>query len=293
MKGIGFIGVGAMGASMVKNLHRAGFEVSVYARHPERAQALADEGIPLVPDVAALCRGREFIITIIGAPRDVEQIYFGEGGILDSAEKGAVVIDSTTSSSSLARRIYAEAKKRGISAIDAPVSGGVTGAAEGTMTIMAGGDAEDIERARPLFEVMGGRLFHTGGPGSGQSMKLANQVAAAGAIGGLMDLCEYVKSTGMDLKKTLEIIMTCTGNTRQMELMAPKLLAGDLDAGFMIRHYYKDLGIARDEAAAGGGELAVTDFMYSLYGRLVDMGYEDRDFCAVVPMWDELKEKRR
>ncbi len=287
MKGVGFIGIGAMGASMVRNLKKAGFDVEIYARRPEKAAALTAEGIPLRGSVKELCRGKEFVVTIIGAPKDVEETYLGPDGILESLEAGAVVVDMTTSSPSLAKRIYGEAKKRGILAVDAPVSGGVTGARDATMTIMAGGDEDAFQRCRPLFEAMGGKIFHTGPAGSGQSMKLANQVACAGAIGGLLDVCQYAKSVGLDLEKMFEVLTASTGNSRQMELMYPRLLSGNFEPGFMVKHYVKDLGIAESETRKAGNDLPVTDMLLGMYRKLADRGMEELDFSAVVQYWNE------
>ena len=282
---IGFIGTGVMGTGMIRNLRKAGFEVEIYARNPEHAAHLTDEGVVLRPSVAELCRDKDVLITIIGRPQDVEEIYLAGGGVLESMKSGTVVMDMTTSSPSLARKLYAAAKDKGISALDAPVSGGAEGARDGTMTIMPAGDQEAVDRVMPLLQAMGGNIFYMGAPGSGQSMKLANQVACAGVVGALLDVCEYADTLGLDKQKMFEVLVTCTSSSRQMQLMYPRFLSGNDEPGFMIRHYVKDLGIARDEVQSRGGRLPVTDLMVGFYEKLMEKGMADKDFSAVVENW--------
>ena len=282
---IGFIGTGVMGTGMIRNLRKAGFNVEIYARNPEHARHLTDEGIPLHGSVSALCAGKDVLITIIGRPQDVESIYLTPGGVLDSMAPGSVVIDMTTSSPSLAQKLYAAAREKGISALDAPVSGGAEGARDGTMTIMPAGDEETVQRVMPLFEAMGGSIFYMGAPGSGQSMKLANQVACAGVVGALLDACSYADTLGIDRQKMFEVLVTCTSSSRQMQIMYPRFLSGNFEPGFMIRHYLKDLGIARNEVESRGGQLPVTDLMYGFYEKMVENGLQDKDFSAVVENW--------
>ncbi|MGI6028949.1 MAG: NAD(P)-dependent oxidoreductase [Candidatus Heteroscillospira sp.] len=284
---IGFIGTGVMGTGMIRNLRKAGFDVEIYARNISHARHLTDEGVVARESVAELCAGKDVLITIIGKPQDVEGIYFGQGGILDSMAAGSTVIDMTTSSPSLARKLYAAAKEKGIDALDAPVSGGAEGAAAGTMTIMPAGDKSAAERCMPLFEAMGGKIFYMGESGNGQSMKLANQVACAGVVGALLDACQYADTLGIDREKMFEILVTCTSSSRQMEIMHPRFKSGNYEPGFMIKHYVKDLGIAKNEVESRGGRLPVTELMYGFYEKLISDGMENKDFSAVAEYWNK------
>lgn len=282
---IGFIGTGVMGTGMIRNLRKAGFDVEIYARNPQHAKHLTDEGIVMHDSVAGLCAGKDVLITIIGRPQDVEEIYLAPGGALESMKSGSVVIDMTTSSPSLARKLYAAAKDKGISALDAPVSGGAEGARDGTMTIMPAGDEETVQQVMPLFQAMGGNIFYMGPSGAGQSMKLANQVACAGVVGALLDVCEYADKLGLDKQKMFEVLVTCTSSSRQMQIMYPRFLSGNFEPGFMIRHYVKDLGIAKGEVESRGGSLPVTELMYGYYEKMIENGMQDKDFSAVVENW--------
>ena len=184
MKRVGFIGVGIMGKSMVRNLMKAGYEVSIYTRTKSKVEDVIGEGAGWCDSVAECARGRDVVITIVGYPKDVEEVYFGEKGILANADKGAYVIDMTTTSPRLAVRIYEEASKVGLHAIDAPVTGGDSGAKAGTLTILAGGEKKDFDACIPVFEAMGKNINYEGKAGNGQHTKMCNQIAIAGALAG-------------------------------------------------------------------------------------------------------------
>ena len=184
MKKIGFIGLGIMGAAMAGHLLDAGFEVSVYNRTKSKADDLVSRGAKWCGSPGACAEGQDVVITIVGYPKDVEQVYFGEDGILARARAGAYVVDMTTSSPILAERIYAAAKEKGIFAVDAPVTGGDTGARNATLSILVGGDAEAFEALQPVFLAMGKNIVHVGAAGAGQKTKACNQIAIAGALAG-------------------------------------------------------------------------------------------------------------
>ena len=168
MKKVGFIGIGIMGKSMVRNLMKAGFEVAVYTRTKEKAEDVIVEGAVWCEDVKTCAAGRDAVITIVGYPKDVEEVYFGDDGIVASADPGTFLIDMTTTSPKLAVRIYEDAAKAGLKALDAPVTGGDTGAREGTLTILAGGDEADFNACMPLFEAMGKNIKYEGKAGNGR-----------------------------------------------------------------------------------------------------------------------------
>ena len=237
MKKVGFIGIGIMGKSMVRNLMKAGFEVAVYTRTREKAEEVIAEGAVWCKDVKTCAAGRDAVITIVGYPKDVEEVYFGENGIIASADPDTVLIDMTTTSPKLAVRIYEDAKKAGLKALDAPVTGGDTGAREGTLTILAGGDEADFTACMPLFEAMGKNIKYEGKAGNGQHTKMCNQIAIAGAISGVCEAMVYAKAVGLDVAQMVDSIGTGAAGSAQLKTVAPRILAGDFDPGFFIRHF--------------------------------------------------------
>ena len=206
MKTIGFIGVGVMGKPMVRNLMKKGFPVSIYTRTKSKVLDVIEEGAVWCDDVKTCVQDKDVIITIVGYPKDVEEVYFGENGIIANAKPGAVLIDMTTTSPKLSERIYAEAKPRGISALDAPVSGGDSGAKAGTLSIMVGGDREAFDACQDVFAAMGTNIIYEGGAGKGQHTKMANQIALAGAVASVSEAIAYARRTGLDVETMLASI---------------------------------------------------------------------------------------
>lgn len=199
---VAFVGTGVMGASMAGHLLDAGFPLVVHNRTREKAEPLLDKGAEWADSAGSAAARADITITIVGYPHDVEQVFLGPAGIVDEAPVGALLIDMTTSTPTLAVRIAQAAASRGLTALDAPVSGGDVGARNATLTIMAGGDRAGFERALPLFEVMGKTYSHMGGPGAGQHTKMANQIGIAGTMLGLIEALQYAKAAGLDLEKT-------------------------------------------------------------------------------------------
>lgn len=272
MKKVGFIGIGIMGKSMARNLMKAGFEVSVYTRTKAKAEDIIAEGAVWCDDVRTCAAGRDAVITIVGYPKDVEEVYFGEGGVIVSADPGTYVIDMTTTSPKLSMQIYEEAAKAGLKALDAPVTGGDTGAREGTLTILAGGDEAAFEACRPLFEAMGKNIKYEGKAGNGQHTKMCNQIAIAGAISGVCEAMAYAKATGLDVAQMVDSIATGAAGSAQLKAVAPRILAGDFDPGFFIRHFIKDMKLASGEAEEAGVRLGVLDYVLSMYEEMEKQG---------------------
>lgn len=282
MKKIGFIGVGIMGKSMVRNLMKAGFEVAVYTRTREKAEEVIKEGAKWCEDVSSCAKGRDAVITIVGYPADVEEVYFGEKGILSSADPGTCLIDMTTTSPRLAVRIYEEGKKRGLKAIDAPVTGGDTGAKEGTLTILAGGDEEDFNRCLPVFEAMGKAIKYQGKAGNGQHTKMCNQIAIAGALSGVCEALAYARANGLDERTMVESIGTGAAGSAQLKALAPRILLGDFAPGFFIKHFIKDMKIAAEEAKDVNLHLGVLEYVLSMYETMAEEGHGDEGTQALV-----------
>jgi len=275
MKKIGFIGVGVMGKSMVRNLMKQGFEVSIYARTKEKVEDVLSEGAIWCETIAECVKEKAAVITIVGYPKDVEEVYFSEEGILHNATEGTYLIDMTTTSPKLSVKIYEAAKERGLKALDAPVSGGDIGAKKGTLSIMVGGEEEDFTACKDIFEAMGTTIVYEGKPGNGQHTKMANQIALAGTIAGVCEAMAYAKNAGLEIQTMLDSISKGAAGSWQMTNMAPKMLKGDFAPGFFIKHMIKDLDIAVEEAESKELELGVLEQVLSMYRRLEAEGKGD------------------
>lgn len=282
MKKIGFIGIGIMGKSMVRNLMKAGYEVAVYSRTKSKAEDVLSEGAIWCEDVKACSKGRDAVITIVGYPQDVEEVYFGENGIIANADRGTCLIDMTTTSPKLAVRIYEEANQAGLKALDAPVTGGDTGAREGTLTILAGGDRDIFDCCLPVFEAMGKAIRYEGKAGNGQHTKMCNQIAIAGALSGVCEAMVYAKANGLDVGTMVDSIATGAAGSTQLNAMAPRILSGDFAPGFFIKHFIKDMKLAAEEAEGAGIRLGVLDHVLSMYEAMAASGHEDEGTQALV-----------
>lgn len=268
MKKIGFIGVGIMGKSMVRNLMKSGFELHIFARNKEKVQDVIDEGAVFHGSIAECVKDAEAVITIVGFPKDVEEVYFDSGNILDSAKKGAYLIDMTTTRPALAEKIYSEGTKRGFKVLDAPVTGGDTGAKNGTLSILAGGDKAVYEDCIPLFKAMGTNINYQGTAGCGQHAKMANQIAIAGTLSGVCEALAYAKAKGLDLDVLLKSISTGAAGSKQMDSFAPKIIKGDYNPGFFLKHFIKDMGIAVEEANKSNLKLDILEKVLENYKML-------------------------
>ncbi len=270
MKKIGFIGVGVMGSSMVRNLMKKGYTVSIYTRTKSKALEVIQEGAVWCDTIAECVQGAEAVITIVGYPKDVEEVYFGSGGILESAAPGTYLIDMTTTSPKLSKRIYDTALEKGMFALDAPVSGGDTGARNATLSIMVGGDREVFETCHPILEAMGNNIIYEGPAGFGQHTKMANQIAIAGAISGVCEALAYGQRFGLDLQTMLDSISAGAAGSWQMSNMAPRMLKDDYAAGFYIKHFIKDMTIAVEEAEGVNLNLGILKDVLKMYKDLAD-----------------------
>lgn len=282
MKRIGFIGVGIMGKSMVRNLMKAGFEVAVYTRTKSKIEDVLSEGAVWCDTASECAAGRDVVITIVGYPKDVEEVYFGEAGIIAAAHKGTVLIDMTTSSPELAVKIWKAAKEKGLDAIDAPVTGGDTGAKAGTLTILAGGDQPAFDASLPVLEAMGKNINYVGKAGNGQHTKMCNQIAIAGAISGACEAVAYAEGVGLDVKTMLGAISTGAAGSAQMSSVIPRLLNDDYAPGFFIKHFIKDMKLAQAEATDAGVRLGILEDVLTMYESLNEQGLGDLGTQALI-----------
>lgn len=269
---IAFIGIGVMGKSMAGHLLEAGYPLTVYNRTKSKADDLVSRGANWAESPSKAASGADIVITIVGFPIDVEETYFGADGIFESMRPGGVVIDMTTSSPALAKRIAAAASEKGIGALDAPVSGGDLGAKEARLSIMVGGDEASFERARPLFEIMGKNIQLQGAAGAGQYTKMCNQVAIAAGMVAIAESLAYAKAAGLDPKKVLASIETGAAGSWSLSNLAPRALDGNYDPGFFVKHFIKDMGIAIDSANEMGLALPGLKLAKELYDRVAADG---------------------
>ena len=282
MKKIGFIGVGIMGKSMVRNLRKAGYEVSIYTRTKAKVEDVIAEGAHWCDTVAECAKGQDVVITIVGYPKDVEEVYFGGSGIIANADKGTYLIDMTTTSPKLAVRIYEEAVKAGLYALDAPVTGGDTGAKAGTLTILAGGDKEVFDACLPVLEAMGKNINYEGKAGNGQHTKMCNQIAIAGALAGACAAMGYAQKVGLDVDVMLKSISTGAAGSAQMNNVASKALVNNFEPGFFLKHFIKDMSLADEEAKDVSAELTVLEDVLSMCRELEAEGMGDLGTQALI-----------
>jgi 3-hydroxyisobutyrate dehydrogenase len=286
LKNIGFIGTGVMGRSMAQNLLKAGYNVSVYTRTKTKAQELLNQGAIWKDSVSDLASTADIIITIVGYPRDVEEVYFGKDGIIENAKQGSYIVDMTTSKPSLAVEIYKKATDKGISALDAPVSGGDIGARSGTLTIMVGGDQEAFDAVLPVFEVMGENIILQGQAGAGQHTKLSNQIAIATNMIGVCEAIVYAKKAGLDPSRVLDSITTGAAGSFSLSKLAPRMIKGDFTPGFYVKHFIKDMTIAIESAEELGLSTPGLALSLELYKELAEKGDSDSGTQALVKLLD-------
>lgn len=286
MKHIGFIGIGVMGKEMARNLMKAGYEVSVYTRTREKAEDIISEGARWCESIEACVKGQEAVITMVGYPKDVREVYFAAEGILAHAEPGTYLIDMTTTSPRLSEEIFEAAQARGLHAVDAPVSGGDLGAKNGTLSIMAGGREEDFQACMELFQSMGKTCIYEGKAGSGQHTKMANQIALCGIISSLCEALSYAEKAGLDQETMLKSISQGAAGSWQMTNMAPKIIKGNMEPGFYIKHFIKDMGIALEEAELRKLQLPVLEQVMSMYQELEKSGLGEKGTQALIEYYE-------
>ncbi len=284
---IGFIGVGVMGGPMVLNLMKKGFDVSIYTRTKSKAEGVIAAGAHWCDTIADCAAGRDVVITIVGYPKDVEEVYFSEKGILNSADKGTVLIDMTTTSPRLSERIYAAAKEKGMTALDAPVSGGDVGAQKGTLAIMVGGDRDVFDKMHDVFAAMGTNIRYQGGAGCGQHTKMANQIAISGCVAAVCEAIAYAKRCGLDPQDMFDAISTGAAGSWQLTNNGQKIINGDYAPGFYVKHFIKDMNIALDEAQARDLDLTVLHMVRDKYDELAAQGGADEGTQALIKVIDK------
>ena len=270
---VAWIGTGVMGAAMCGHVLKAGYRVSVHTRTPAKAQPLLSQGAAWAESLHAAAGRADVIVTMVGFPRDVRDVYLAPDGILAGAKSGSILIDMTTTEPSLSREIAAAATAKRLSAIDAPVSGGDVGAKHATLSIMVGGDRHTVEVVRPLLECLGRKIIYQGNAGAGQHTKLCNQIVIAGTMAGVCESLLYGYKAGLDLHQMLESIRGGAAACWTLDHLAPRMLQRNFDPGFFVEHFVKDMGIALEEAVRMGLTLPGLTLVHGLYQRVQALGH--------------------
>ena len=281
-KKIGFIGTGVMGASVVKHLLNAGHEVTVYTRTKSKADALLTLGANWANTPAAAAQNKDIVFTMVGYPKDVEEVYSGENGIFSAAIPSTIVVDMTTSEPSLAKALYEKAKTIGIHSLDIPVSGGDIGAQNGTLSLMVGGDKEVFEQIQPILQVFGQNIVYQGEAGAGQHTKMCNQIAIAAGMIGVCESMAYGLKAGLNLEDVLRSITAGAAGSWSLSNLAPRMLKEDLAPGFYIKHFIKDMKIALEEAERMQLQLPGLSLAKSMYDQLVEEGFAENGTQALI-----------
>lgn len=285
---IAFIGTGVMGRSMAGHLQKAGHTLHVYNRTKDKAAALIEAGARWHDSAGSAAAQADVVITMLGFPIDVETTYLGPGGIVEKAKAGALLIDMTTSSPVLARKIAEAAAKRGLASLDAPVSGGDLGAKEARLVIMVGGDAAAFARAKPLFEIMGKNIALLGAAGAGQYCKMANQIAVAVGMVAWVEGLAYAKRAGLDPAAVHASISGGAAGSWAMTNLAPRALGENFAPGFYVKHIIKDMKIALDSAAELKLDLPGLAIAKKLYEQVAAKGWEDCGTQALYRLYTTL-----
>jgi 3-hydroxyisobutyrate dehydrogenase len=270
---IGWIGAGVMGSSMCGHLLTASYRVTVHSRTKSKAQPLLDRGAQWAESPRAVAAESDVLFTMVGFPQDVRTVYFDKTGILAGARAGMILIDMTTTQPSLSRDIAVAASAKGLAAIDAPVSGGDIGAKNAALSIMIGGDTTSVQAVMPLFELLGKKIVHQGGPGTGQQAKLCNQIVIAGTMVGVCESLLYGYKAGLDLNRMLESIRGGAAACWTLDNLAPRILQRNFDPGFFVEHFIKDMGIALEEAKRMEIVLPSLTLVHQLYQTVQTLGH--------------------
>ncbi|MGB8345267.1 MAG: NAD(P)-dependent oxidoreductase [Ktedonobacteraceae bacterium] len=288
---IGFIGIGVMGRPMTLNLLKADHNVTIYARHPEKAgvQEAVAAGAKLAPSPRAVAMASDIVITMVTNSQDVAEVVAGPQGVLEGARKGLIIIDMSTIAPSTTRRLAEMAEAKGVHFLDAPVSGGSQGAINGTLTIMVGGERAAFEQARPVLEAMGKNVFYVGASGSGEIVKIVNNCLAGAIAAAIAESFTLGVKAGADVETMAKIISLSTGASWQLANQFPlRAFNGSFQPGFMTDLLHKDLGLALDLAAENRTPVAMTALTRQFYEMARAAGYGRDDYTSVLKVLEQM-----
>ncbi len=287
---IGFIGLGIMGKPMVRNLLKAGYVPVVFNRSEEAIEELAADGAIPAASAKDVAIASEIVITMLPDTPDVEAVISGEDGIMAGASEGLLIVDMSTISPVVTRKLAADASEKGVKMLDAPVSGGDKGAIAGTLSIMAGGDAEDFQRVKPIFEAMGSTIVHCGPIGAGQTVKACNQIVVAVVIEAVSEALVLGSKAGVDPKVILEVLGGGLAQTKVMDLRGPTMIEHNFAPGFKARLHSKDLNIILETAKEYGVGLPVTKIVDQMFKEHIEKGRGDLDHSSLLTVIEELSD---
>ncbi|EAC7033459.1 NAD(P)-dependent oxidoreductase [Listeria monocytogenes] len=282
MEKIGFVGTGVMGSSMAGHLLEAGYEVLVYTRTKTKAEDLLEKGALWIKTPGELANKVDILISMVGYPKDVEELYLGENGFLENLAVGTVAIDMTTSSPALAKKMAEFGREKGIGVLDAPVSGGDIGAKNGTLAIMVGGSEDVFLKVKPIFDILGSSVILQGDAGAGQHTKMVNQIAIASNMIGVTEAIIYAEAAGLNPSSVLDSISGGTAGSWSLANLIPRVLKDDFSPGFFIKHFIKDMGIAISEAKQMGLELPGLTLAEKMYQTLAEQGLSEEGTQALI-----------
>lgn len=270
---IGWVGTGVMGVSMCGHVMARAASITIHNRTRDKARPLLDRGAVWADTPRQVAEASDVVFTMVGFPRDVREVYMGKDGVLEGARPGTILIDMTTTEPSLAREIDAAARAKGLHAVDAPVSGGDVGAREARLSIMVGGEAEIVQRVRPLLETMGKTIVHQGPAGAGQHAKMCNQIQIAGTMVGMCESLIYARKAGLDVETMLKSISGGAAGCWSLDNLAPRICKRNFDPGFFVDHFVKDMGIALEEAKRMNLPLPGLALAHQLYVAVQALGH--------------------
>jgi len=273
---IGWLGTGVMGEPMAGHLLEAGHSLVVHTRTRKKADFLIARGAEWGDTPRELAQKSDFIFTMLGYPRDVEEIYCSEDGVLAGCQSDSVLIDMTTSSPELAKRIARKALERDADAIDAPVSGGDVGAKSGKLAIMCGGEKSAFEKVLPLLKLMGDKIELFGSSGAGQRVKMSNQILIASTMVGTVESLLYAERSKLDLMQVIGLIGQGAAGCWSINQLGPRMAKEDWEPGFFVKHFVKDMGIALEDAGRMGLKLEGLELARDFYERVKDAGFADK-----------------
>ena len=280
---VAFIGLGVMGYPMAGYISKGGHNVTVFNRTKSKAEKWIKEYKGKVADTPAeAAKDAEYIFTCVGNDNDLREVTFGDNGAFKTIKKGAVYIDNTTASATIAREIHAYAKKNGFGALDAPVSGGQAGAENGALTVMIGGDQADFDKAKDKIDCYSKKMKLLGGPGNGQLAKMVNQICIAGLVQGLSEAINFGMKAGLNMEDVIEVISKGAAQSWQMENRYKTMIDDKFDFGFAVDWMRKDLKIAMEEAKNNGSLLPVTELVDKYYGEVQGMGGNRWDTSSLI-----------
>ncbi len=282
MKKIGFIGLGLMGSGMSMNLVKAGFPVTVWNRTASKMEPLLEAGAKGAGSPKEVAENSDIVVSIVTDSQDVEEVILGPEGAIHGARPGAVVIDMSTISPSVTRRIAEELGEKGVGMLDAPVSGGAIGARDGTLSIMVGGEDETFQECLPIFEAMGRTVTHVGGNGMGQTVKLVNQILVGTTMLGVAEALMFAKKSGVDLEKCHAAVSGGAAGSWQLTNNGARLLKGDHEPGFKVKDYLKDLRLIMEAAADANMPLVGTSVVHQMFRSLEAEGLTQKGTQAVI-----------